>query len=50
MDYTKKPTVFIFGERKKDAPSEPQMTREQMEKCIRETEKYVRKTDNNKKY
>ena len=51
MDYTKKPTVFIFGEKKKDAPPVPKMTREQMEKCIKESEKYVRQNNNsNKKY
>lgn len=50
MDYSKRPTVFIFGEKKKNAPPEPQMTREQMEECIKESEKYVRRTNTDKKY
>ncbi len=43
MDYSKKPTVFFFGEKRKDAPPEPRMTNEQMKRCIRDTDKYVRK-------
>ena len=42
MDYTKKPTVFILGERKKDAPPEREMTREEMEKHLQNARKYIR--------
>lgn len=41
-DHTDRQNVFIFGEKKKDAPPEPQMTREQMEECIKATEQYLR--------
>ena len=45
MNNTEKSTVFIFGEKKKDTPPEPQMTREQMEECVKEPEKYLPKKD-----
>ena len=38
-----KSRAFIFGERLKDAPEIPQMTKEQMEECINETEEYIPK-------
>ena len=41
MDYAKKPTVFFLGEKRKEAPPEPRMTREQMKQLIKDTEQYV---------
>ena len=41
-----KSNVFIFGSRKENVPAEqPQMTNEQMEECIKETNKYIRQYD-----
>lgn len=35
-----KPTVFVFGEKKKDAPKEPTITKEQLESMIQDVQKY----------
>lgn len=38
-----KPTVFFVGTKKENAPSEPQLTKEQMEKIRKDVEKYLYK-------
>lgn len=38
-----KPTVFVFGEKKKDAPAEPTITKEQLESMIQDVQKYFSK-------
>lgn len=38
-----KPTVFFVGTKKKNAPSEPQLTKEKMEQIRRNVEQYLRK-------
>lgn len=48
MDYSKKPTVFFFGEKRKNTPPEPTMTREQMEQCKRNSKQYERKSKDKK--
>lgn len=48
MDHKKKPTVYMFGEKRKDAPPEPRMTKEQLAQCIKDTEEYVQKKQEKK--
>ena len=48
MDYSKKPSVFFFGEKKKNAPPEPRMTKEQLAQCIKDTDEYVHKKQEKK--
>lgn len=43
MTATDKPTVYIFGEKKNDAPSEPTLTREMLEKIKENVQKYTGK-------
>ena len=38
-----KPTVYLFGTKKKDAPSEPTITKEQMKEMIEDVQKYIKK-------
>ena len=42
-DKTQKPTAYIFGARKKDAPPEPVITKQQMEKAVENANKFTRK-------
>lgn len=37
-----KSRVFIIGKRKKNSPEPPQMTKEKMQECIKNTKKYQR--------
>lgn len=41
MVTSKKPSVFFVGKRKPDAPPIPKMSKEKMEQCIREVQKYL---------
>ena len=43
MTATDKPTVYIFGEKRKDAPSEPTLTREVLEKIRKNVQQYTGK-------
>lgn len=41
MDYAKKPTVFILGKKKTDAPSSKVMSQKKLEQYAKELQKYL---------
>ena len=42
MASIQKPTVFIVGKKKPDAPAEPVITKEKMEQCLRNAKRFLR--------
>lgn len=42
MACAQKPTVFIVGKKKPNAPAEPVITKEKMEQCLRNAERLLR--------
>lgn len=44
MACLQKPNVFLVGKKKNNAPAEPVITKEKMEQCVRNAEKFIRAT------